>query len=200
MYFADRPRDVSRYLPSFTAKRFLEAFMKDGRVRALLTVALVMVSLTLRPAHAQSKPDPSLRDVLLERWTEIGQKVIKLAEEFPADKYDFKPVAEVRSFGDQLRHVAFWNEYVEKTARGEKIDPAINELPRSDYPTKDAVVAALRTSLQRATAELEKEPPALTPRRASLWVTFTEHSGEHYGQLVVYYRLNGIIPPESRGR
>ena len=73
--------------------------------------------------HSQApaaKPDPTLRDVLLEQWTDIGQKVIKMAEEFPAEKYDFRPTPEVRTFADQMRHVAFWNGWVQKTARGEK--------------------------------------------------------------------------------
>jgi DinB superfamily len=175
--------------------------MKGRCFGAMLAGLLVIVSSTSGLGYAaQTKPEPSLRDVLLEQWKEIGEKVVKLAEEFPADKYDFKPVPEVRSFADQLRHVAFWNEYVEKTARGEKPDPAVNELSRSEYPTKDKIVAALRASLRRATAELEKENPAPTAKRTSLWVTFTEHSGEHYGQLVVYYRLNGIVPPASRGQ
>jgi len=175
--------------------------MKGRSVGAIVTGLLVIVSSTSRSGYAaQTKPEPSLRDVLLEQWTDIGEKVVKLAEEFPADKYEFKPVPEVRSFADQLRHVAFWNEFVEKSARGEKIDPAINELSRSEYPTKEKIVEALRASLRRATAELEKENAAPTARRAKLWVTFTEHSGEHYGQLVVYYRLNGIVPPASRGQ
>jgi hypothetical protein len=169
-------------------------------IRAMVTGLLVIVSSTSRPGYAQTKPELSLRDVLLEQWTDIGEKVVKLAEEFPADKYDFKPVPEVRTFADQIRHVAFWNEFVEKSAKGEKIDPAVNELSRSEYPTKDKIVAALRASLQRATAELEKENATPAARRAKLWVTFTEHSGEHYGQLVVYYRLNGIVPPASRGQ
>ena len=161
------------------------------------TIALLVCSSGVSTAQAP-KPDPTLRDVLLAQWTDIGEKVIKLAEEFPEGKYDFKPAPEVRTFGDQLRHVAFWNTFVEKTARGEKIDPSINELPRVKYPTKAKVVAALRSSFESATAELKKEDVSLTPKRARLWVTFTEHSGEHYGQLVVYYRLNGIVPPASR--
>ena len=72
-------------------------------------------------AQAQTpKPDPTARDVLLKQWTDIGEKVVKMAEEFPEDKYEFRPVAGVRTFGDNLRHVAFWNGYVAKSARGEK--------------------------------------------------------------------------------
>jgi hypothetical protein len=153
------------------------------------------------PARAQTaapKPEPTLRDVLLEQWSDIGEKVVKLAEECPEDKYNFRPTKEVRRLADQLRHVAFWNMYVQKTARGEKIDPKINELSESEYPSKAKIVAVLKASLADATAELKKEPETMSARRARLWVTFTEHSGEHYGQLVVYYRLNGLVPPASR--
>jgi hypothetical protein len=94
--------------------------------------------------------------------------------------------------------VAFWNLFVEKSARGEKIDPAINELSKAEYPSKAQIVAILKKTLADATAELKKESATPAPKRSRLWITFTEHSGEHYGQMVVYYRLNGIVPPASR--
>jgi len=171
--------------------------MTSGRWIVIGIVCAVFASGT--PARAQAaKPDPVLRDVLLEQWTDIGQKIVKMAEDFPADKYDFKPTPDVRSFADVMRHVAFWNLYVEKTARGEKIDPKQNELPKAEYPTKDKIVEAVKKTFTDATAELKKASPTPSAKLAGLWVTFTEHSGEHYGQLVVYYRLNKIVPPASR--
>lgn len=165
-------------------------------------IAFALLAIAAGPAvcsaQTEKKPDPTLREVLLAQWTDIGEKVVKLAEEFPEDKYDFRPVPEVRTFADQLRHVAFWNLFVQKTARGEKIDPAQNELSKAEYPTKAKIVAALKSTLADATAQLKKEAESPVARRARLWITFTEHSGEHYGQLVVYYRLNGIVPPASR--
>ena len=158
----------------------------------------LMVGPAASARQSAAAPEPALRDVLLAEWTGIGQKVIKLAEEFPEDKYDFRPVPEVRTFADQLRHVAFWNLFVEKTARGESIDAAQNELSKSEYPTKAKIVAALKSTFDGAAAELKKENSAPGARRARRWVTFIEHSGEHYGQLVVYFCLNGIVPPASR--
>jgi len=150
-------------------------------------------------ARAQApKPDPTVRDVLLKQWTDISEKVVKLAEEFPEDKYEFRPVPGVRTFADNLRHVAFWNGYVAKTARGEKADTKQNELPKAQYGTKAAIIKALKDSLADATAQLKSGPATPTAKLTDLWVSFTEHSGEHYGQMVVYYRLNGIVPPESR--
>jgi hypothetical protein len=104
-----------------------------------------------------------------------------------------------RTFGDVLRHVAFWNQWVAKTARGEKPDGRQNELPKAEFNTKTKVVAALKSSLAEAANELKKQSPSLEPKQASLWGSFIAHSSEHYGQLVVYYRLNGLVPPASRG-
>ena len=166
-----------------------------------ITIGIICVSLVhgnAARAQAPAKPDPVLRDVLLEQWTDVGQKIIKMAEDFPADKYDFRATPDVRTFADVVRHVAFWNLYVQKTARGEKIDAKQNELPKAEYPTKDKIVAALKQTFADATAELKKAQPSPSAKFASLWVTFTEHSGEHYGQLVVYYRLNKLVPPASR--
>ena len=169
------------------------------RVVALAVSAFVMFGHAT--AHVQTaKPEQKTRDVLLKHWTEIGEKVVQLAEQFPEDKYEFRPVAGVRTFGDQLRHVAFWNDFVAKSARGEKPDGKLNELPKAQYATKAAVVKALKDSLADATTQLKTGPATPSATLTDLWVSFTEHSGEHYGQMVVYYRLNGIVPPASRGQ
>ena len=139
-----------------------------------------------------------MRDVLITRWSEIGDKIVKLAEEFPEAKYDARPVAEVRSFADQLRHVAFWNRYVQKTLRREEADGQANELPRATYPTKAKVVKALRSSFDEVAKEFGAMNGKSSSTDADTMVSFIEHSGEHYGQLVVYARLNGVVPPVSR--
>lgn len=150
---------------------------------------------------AQQKPveDPSLRDLLLEQWNEIGDKVIKMAEEFPEDKYEFRPAKEVRTFADVLRHVAFWNDWVARTARGEKPDGKPNELPKVQFATKAQIVDALKRNTAAAASQL-KSGAAPAGKAAGLWTAFIGHSSEHYGQLVVYYRLNGLVPPASRGQ
>ena len=152
-------------------------------------------------AFAQERPAPgNIRDVLLAGWNDVGGKFVALAEEFPEDKYDFKPNGDVRTFADVVRHVAFWNGWVARTARGEKADGRPNELPKADYATKEAMVAALKSSLAEASAELKKHTDTPTPRQAGLWGSFIAHTSEHYGQLVVYYRLNGLVPPASRAQ
>ena len=140
-----------------------------------------------------------MRDVLIARWSEIGDKMVKLAEEFPEDRYDARPVPGVRSFAEQLRHVAFWNGYVHKTLRRENVDGEANELPRDRYPTKSEIVTVLRQTFDDVKTELANGSARPSASDVDTLITFIEHGGEHYGQLVVYSRLNGVVPPASRG-
>jgi uncharacterized damage-inducible protein DinB len=139
-----------------------------------------------------------MRDVLVTRWSEIGDKIVKLAEEFPEDSYDARPVPEIRSFADQMRHVAFWNRYVQKTLRREEADGQANELPRASYATKAKIVKVLRSTFDDVTKEFSGMNGSASKADADTMVSFIEHGGEHYGQLVLYARLAGIVPPASR--
>src|SRR6185437_8335516 len=71
--------------------------------------------------------------MLIDRWEQAAHKLATLAEEFPPDTYEFKPAEGVRTVGDVVRHVAFWNRYVAAAARGEAFDEAANEVPRAEY-------------------------------------------------------------------
>src|SRR5256885_13242873 len=119
-------------------------------------LAIVLLAFAF-PAHAQDamkkdaavKPaDPALK-VVLDSWNEIGRKIIAMAEDFPEDKYDFKPTPAQRSFAEQLLHVAGSNDYFTDVAAGEK--PTDDE-SRGHYKTKAAVVAYLRKSFTAGAA------------------------------------------------
>jgi len=135
---------------------------------------------------------------LIERWEHAGRKIAALAEEFPPEKYDYKPAGDVRTFSDVLRHVAFWNQFVAQSARGKKADDTLNELPRCEYATKARIVEALKQTADDAASALKEYAATLDPTTCELIVTFIEHTCEHYGQLVVYARMNDIVPPASR--
>jgi hypothetical protein len=166
--------------------------------------------------HAQSAPQPdatpkpadSPSKVLLDSWNEIGRKLIAMAEDFPEDKYDFKPNPAQRSFAEQLLHAAGGNYYFLNPAKGMK--PPAGDPKRSDYATRAAVVDYVKKSFAEGAAlikskgdggmsDLYVDPFAHQQTRFSdgAW-GIIEHSGEHYGQLVVYYRVAGMVPPESR--
>ena len=135
---------------------------------------------------------------LIHRWEQVCHKLTALGEEFPASKFNASPVEGTRSVADVLRHVAFWNYYVAETACGRKGNDSTNELPKDKFATKQQVLAELNRSAAEATEALKKNASGLSPELAETLVTFIEHNCEHYGQLVVYARLNLIVPPSSR--
>jgi uncharacterized damage-inducible protein DinB len=140
----------------------------------------------------------TLSTKLIGRWEQTGRKLATLAAEFPEEKYESRPVEGVRTFGEVLRHVAFWNQYVADSARGKKADDSANELPEAQYPAKASMIEALNRTSADAAAALREHQASLDPETAEMAVMFIEHTCEHYGQLVMYARWAGIVPPASR--
>jgi uncharacterized damage-inducible protein DinB len=149
----------------------------------------------------------SSSQAVLALWNEIGRKLVAMAEDFPEQRYDFRPTAVERTFAEQLLHVAGSNDLFTDVARGRQ--PTDDET-LAHYPTKTAIVAYLRKSFAEGAAAIKEkgqegmaqtvkdsESGQLLPLTA-LAYELIEHSGEHYGQLVVYYRSAGLVPPESR--
>jgi len=177
-------------------------------------LAIVLLACAF-PAHAQdemkkdaaAKPaDPEVK-VVLDSWNEIGRKLIAMAEDFPEDKYDFKPTPAQRSFAEQLLHAAGSNYYFTDTVMGRKL-PA-GDPQRDQYKTKADIVAFVKKSFADGAAAIQSKGeegmttefvyfPHQKSRVLDIAYGIIEHSGEHYGQLVVYYRLAGLVPPESR--
>jgi uncharacterized damage-inducible protein DinB len=139
-----------------------------------------------------------LADILIDRWEQAGTKMAALAEAIPEEEYETRPIDGVRTVGEVVRHVAFWNLYVADSARGKNADGSANELPKAEYPTKAQALTALGHSVAEVARALREAPAAIRPQIAEMIVAFLEHGGEHYGQLVVYARLKGIVPPTSR--
>ncbi len=138
------------------------------------------------------------RDMLATRWAEIGSKVVALAEEFPEQRFDMRPVDGTRTFADQLRHVAFWNQYLRGALRGQSPDGSPNALPREAYATKAKVVQAVRESFDQVRSDIESNMADGDQAKADTIVSYIGHNAEHYGQLALYFRLNGMVPPASR--
>jgi uncharacterized damage-inducible protein DinB len=186
-------------------------FMRRHLLAALLCVCFATLS-----ALAQQPPPPAPTASagpaaeLLREWNAIGRKLIEMAEDFPEEKYDYKPTPEVRSFAEHLLHTAGSNFLFVHAERHEPLGP--EDLPRETYKTKADIVAVLKKSFAEGATLIQqagdnrileplKHPYAnRTVTRYTFWMDALEHAGEHYGSLVVYYRLNGMIPPASRPR
>ena len=193
-------------------------FMEEMKMKhsPLFAAALFVAALAL-PAGAQDamkkdtpvKPADPPSKVVLDSWNDVGRKLIAMAEDFPEDKYDFKPTPAERSFAEQLLHMAGANYFFINPITGQK-PPAGEDPKREQYKTKADVVAFVKKSFadgagaiqakgDNGMSELIVEPFSHQQVRISdLAYGFIEHCGEHYGQLVVYYRVAGLVPPESR--
>ena len=133
--------------------------------------------------------------VIGNRWTELATKIAVLAAELPANRLEWQPQPELRSYGTILRHMAFWNRFVSAKLRGESADDQANELPVAEYNTKEKTIEAFTSSSSGVVAALTE---AGSDNVLEAVLPFLEHNAEHYGQLSVYARLLQIVPPASR--
>jgi uncharacterized damage-inducible protein DinB len=186
---------------------------------ALVAVTLLTVAGATVSSHAQSQnPDPiparSRADETLDRWNDIGNKLVAMARDFPEDKYDFKLQKDQRTFALNLLHAAALDYVLMRSVSGSNIGP---DFGKGDNPTRDlfktkadvvkfvqqAVADGASIIQQQGDAGLDKTTKLWGNRlvhNSYIWTFAIEHSGEHYGQLVVYYRANNMVPPDSRPR
>jgi hypothetical protein len=185
--------------------------MKRLTVLAATLAAACCTALPLRAQDTKKeppKPAPSLSEAVLEQWNDIGRKLIAMAEDFPEEKYSYKPAPESRTFAAMLLHVGGSMYYFTDFAIGQK--PRYPDDPKDDnLKSKAQIVAFIKKCVADGADEIKKKGdqglketvndggPHLD-RLYDLAYGLIEHSGEHYGQLVVYYRNNGMVPPESR--
>lgn len=161
-------------------------------MRKLLRYLLIASTATL--ASAQTKP-PTAAESLKQTFDYINQKILTMAQDFPESKYDYRLKPEMRSFGEVIVHIASGDAYAAKKGRGENVK--WDELNAKDYASKAACVALMQKWIEEANAALKENPQGL---HGSLepFLSVLQHSSEHYGLLVAYYRANGLVPPESR--
>jgi len=145
----------------------------------------------------------------------VEREVVSLAEAMPSDKYEFAPTAgdfkDVRTFAQQMSHLATVIYEVSAGVLGEKspIDGGKSENGPASLKTKDATVKYLKDAFgyghkamnsltDQNFTELVASPFGDKSPRGSLANVTLWHTFDHYGQAVVYARMNGIVPPASR--
>jgi uncharacterized damage-inducible protein DinB len=183
---------------------------KSGWMLALILLATLAAPAQDAPKKdAPPKPALSPSQAVLESWNDVARKLTTMAEDFPEDKYDFKPTPAQRSFAEQLLHAAGANYFFINPAKGEK-PPAEEDPKRANYKTKAELVAFVKKSMADGADVIKSKGDSgmsammVDPfdnrqvRVIDYAYGFIEHMGEHYGQLAVYYRVAGLVPPESR--
>ncbi len=178
-----------------------------------ILLALFLGTIPVLQAQTQAVRTASSRaDEMIERWNYIGNKLVAMAQDFPEDKYDFKLQKDERTFAQNLLHAAALDFVLARMVSGSNLGP---DFGQGDNPSRDAfktkadivkfvqeaVADGAQVIRQQGDAGLDNTSKFFGNRLAhnsAIWMFGIEHSGEHYGQLVVYYRANNLVPPDSR--
>lgn len=172
---------------------------------AVPSFALAQNAAPAKPAVGTAQPPAQIYGKLLGL---LEKEFVSAAEAMPEDKFNFVPTQGefkgVRSFGAQIKHVAEANWYFfggnMSEAEGKAKSDAIEKLT-----TKAEILQALKDSFTQAHSYVD----GITADNAFVTTEHGTHAGmasfgmahmmDHYGQLVVYLRMNGVVPPASRG-
>jgi uncharacterized damage-inducible protein DinB len=178
-------------------------------------IIIAWMALGCAPIFA-AKPAPGVAKSLDEDLANIEGEIVPLAAEMPAAKYSFAPTdgefKGVRTFGQQVKHVATVLYAVSAAILGEKNPIALgtDENGPAAVQSKDEIVKYLKDAFayaHKATGSLtEKNVTGMVASpfgssqapRMKMATMAVSHSFDHYGQMVVYARMNGMAPPASR--
>ena len=201
-------------------------------MKQLQTSLLLVLSLAVASAYAQATKSPpaagasastppTIASAIDREISLVEKEVVEVAEAMPEDKFDFSPeklnlpgsnYKGVRTFGEQLKHIAASNYLIWSPITGEKPPDTVNDGKGPDnMKAKADIIKYLKDSFafgHKAVATLNSsnlvEP--ITSRsgrpttRLFLATFAAAHCFDHYGQMIEYLRMNGNIPPASRGQ
>src|SRR6185369_3383456 len=178
------------------------------KVLTCACVAFLVVVAAVVPSSLWAQaPAPSLAKEMAASFQRASTEILDVAEAMPAEKYGYKPTPEILSFGEQLVHVAGITQRFIDTAKGTK-----SEAPHHAATTKPEIMELLKKTFQNAQDAINPltdaqlmEPVKFpfgdrTVTRATFWQGPLYQIRNHHGQLVVYLRMNGIVPPTTARR
>jgi uncharacterized damage-inducible protein DinB len=206
--------------------------MKHIQTFLVLTAALLFLAATSAYAQAtKSSPaagasaspstPPTIASTIDREISLVEKEVVEAAEAMPEDKFDFSPeklnisgsdYKGVRTFGEQLKHIAAANYLIWSPITGEKPPDNVNDgKGPENMKTKAEIIKYLKDSFafgHKSVATLSSsnlvEPITSgsgRPTTRLFLATFAAaHCFDHYGQMIEYLRMNGIVPPASRGK
>jgi uncharacterized damage-inducible protein DinB len=182
--------------------------MKNIIYACLLFCGAMATVATAAPSVFAQGPPPSVVKELVATWQRAATDIIDVAEAMPEAKYAYKPTPEMSTFSDQLVHVTGITQRFIDTAKGTKSE--------SGHPhaamTKADVITLLKQTLQTGQETLGSLTDAQLLEqvkfpfgdrmvtRFTFWLGPLYQFRNHHGQLVVYLRLNGIVPPTTARR
>lgn len=178
--------------------------------RTVLSFLLGVLTLGAVPLRAQPTPASPHRPVaaaLESLWSETIRHITTVAEETAEADYGWRPTEGVRSIGEMIGHIAGAQYLICAAALGDP--PRDEDAVERNATTRAELVEALRASTDYCARAYAQSDSALRADTELFGQTGTRfyalgmnatHNGEHYGNLVTYLRLRGIVPPSSRPR
>ena len=171
--------------------------------RIVITAVLVAASAVLpQPTGAQTA---SLHAELLKDWTELKPVMMAIAAAMPEEKFTYKSTPAQRDYGQQIMHVAMGNLAYLRNFGGKATAPTINRNATSKAEILQALGASfdfgealLREQNDQSMLQIVQTNQFLGPSSKARVIYFLiGHTWDIYGQMAVYLRLNGIVPPRS---
>ena len=181
--------------------------------KRMLAVPFLLMLASATPAQKIHSAERQPISDILNIWvTKTEQLVVPVASAMPESKYSFAPsngeFKGVRTFADQLKHLAAANYQLGSGVLGEEPPAGTSDETAPDsIRSKAEIIEYLKGSfacLHRAAASIDEknanEPIKIKGDRTRLWLLIDAlvHSSNHYGQIVEYLRMNGVVPPASR--
>ena len=142
------------------------------------------------PLSAQSQTPPQIQQGLSQGFTEVHAAVTKSAEMVPADKYTYRPVATVRTFGELVAHVA--DSYVWYCTRASGRNVEWSDAIEKGKTDKATITQKLRESQAVCSAAYGNAASQVGALMNNL-----THTNLHYGNIITYLRMLGLVPPTS---
>ena len=172
--------------------------------RLLVITALMAAAYAGLPSTACAQP-ASLRAELLKDWTDLKPVMMAIAAAMPEDKFSYKSTPAQRDYGQQIMHVATGNTMYLGFLGGTAAAPAFNRTTTSKAEILQALAASfdfgealLREQTDESMLQTVQTNQFLGPSSKTRVIYFLlGHTWDIYGQMAVYLRLNGIVPPRS---
>ncbi len=181
--------------------------MRNAPAAVTLVLSLSVAAIATQACGQRPPFESRVGYQVLTSWYDLERKLVEMCEDFPEERYAYKPSPEARSFSEIVRHVTEENFAYIETARGEPINRGFLGSRRLDV--RKELVASLKQSFDEGAALIAStsdrdmldqvtNPYGKRLMRLAFWLELVQHAAEHYGNLVTYYRLNGLVPPETR--
>jgi len=187
-----------------------------------LCFGLTLSAVAQGGGQSSSEP-PTIASVLNRQLGSIEREVMGAAEAIPEDKYDFSPATAnipgdfktpnpVRTMSEQFKHIGDALESYSASVLGQKHEGSSDENGPKNVKTKAEVISFLKAEFAKAHSAIDTinqqnvvEPIATSSgkgktTRLSGAISMIGHTNNHYGQIIEYLRMNGMVPPESQPR